>query len=291
MTTPRAVPGSRCAGTLWAAVALALLMPGAPLLADTSGPRFDQPPISPTPAADTASVPGGRIFARVILPIACAPPTLAVARVSFFGEAEKYLGATITLNFHRATVDCPTPARDTPMVVPLGVFTRPGKYSLELRDLDNGCCSPDDPAAGLVDSEVFDIAPAACEGLCLRGGQFEVTGQWTTGESSGEAHPSTLTSETGGLWFFSPDNVEVVVKVLDGCAVNDHWWVFVTGLTDVGVTLRVTDVEGHRQRTYTNARGHAFVPITDTRAFSCSTTHPPGSLMQDPRGAHPGAAR
>ena len=38
-----------------------------------------------------------------------------------------------------------------------------------------------------------------------------------------------------------PGNIEVFAKVLDGCAVNGHYWVFVGGLTDVEVELAVVD--------------------------------------------------
>ena len=39
--------------------------------------------------------------------------------------------------------------------------------------------------------------------------------------------------------FFSPDNVEVVVKVLDGCSRNGHFWVYAAGLTDLRWRLQV----------------------------------------------------
>ena len=36
-------------------------------------------------------------------------------------------------------------------------------------------------------------------------------------------------------WFFQAENVEAVVKVLNGCGINDRYWVFAGGLTDVKV--------------------------------------------------------
>src|SRR5689334_19663878 len=124
-----------------AVLTLSLLTPGAAASAVSTGPRLDQPPISPSPSVGAASVPAGRIFARLIMPIACAPPTFTVGSVSAFNGEGAYLGTTITLDFHRATVDCPAPPKDTPIVVPLGVFSRPGRYFLGVRNLD-GCCSP-----------------------------------------------------------------------------------------------------------------------------------------------------
>jgi hypothetical protein len=35
-----------------------------------------------------------------------------------------------------------------------------------------------------------------------------------------------LGADTGYFWFFEDTNVELVVKVLDGRAINGHTWVF-----------------------------------------------------------------
>ncbi len=105
--------------------------------------------------------------------------------------------------------------------------------------------------------------------LCLDGGRFEVTATYATGAGqSGAAQVVPLTPATGYLWFFSADNVEVVVKVLDGCAVNGHYWVFAAGLTDVSVILTVTDTLTGASRTYANAQGTAFLPIQDAAALA-----------------------
>jgi hypothetical protein len=62
--------------------------------------------------------------------------------------------------------------------------------------------------------------------------------------------------------------VEVVVKVLDACTFNQKFWVFAGGLTDVQVTLKVTDTKTGAVKTYDNPRGAAFQPILDTSAFA-----------------------
>jgi hypothetical protein len=43
---------------------------------------------------------------------------------------------------------------------------------------------------------------------------------------------SPLSSESGVFSFFAPTNVEVTVKVLDGRAINGHYWVFLASMTD-----------------------------------------------------------
>ena len=58
-----------------------------------------------------------------------------------------------------------------------------------------------------------------------------------------------------------------MVKVLNGCETNDRYWVFAAGLTNVGVTLTVTDGQSGAVQVYTNEDGVAFSPIQDTSAF------------------------
>ena len=79
-----------------------------------------------------------------------------------------------------------------------------------------------------------------------------------------------LTGDTGDFWFFNSANVEVIVKVLDGCVANGHRWVFASGLTNVLATITVTDVLTGVTKSYTNPQGVAFRPIQDTTAFICN---------------------
>jgi len=107
--------------------------------------------------------------------------------------------------------------------------------------------------------------------LCLgAGGRFRVEASFQrTAGGNGAAHAEPLTTDTGTFWFFRRENVELIVKVLDGCAVNGHRWVFAAGLTNVGVELRVTDTAtGAPARRYLNPAGAAFRPVQDTAAFA-----------------------
>jgi hypothetical protein len=85
---------------------------------------------------------------------------------------------------------------------------------------------------------------------------------------SGSAQTVSLTDDTGYLWFFAPSNVESVVKVLNGCGVNGHYWVFAGGLTNVNVHLTVTDMKTNKSVTYTNPQNTEFKPVQDTSAFA-----------------------
>lgn len=107
--------------------------------------------------------------------------------------------------------------------------------------------------------------------LCLDGARYRVQAGWTKPDgASGQGHATGLTSDTGYFWFFDASNVEVVVKVLEGCTTNAHRWVFASGLTNVFVNLTVTDILTNSVKTYTNPQGTAFVPIQDTSAFACN---------------------
>ncbi|MDY7092008.1 MAG: Calx-beta domain-containing protein [Acidobacteriota bacterium] len=105
--------------------------------------------------------------------------------------------------------------------------------------------------------------------LCLNEGRFRVRTTWRTPDGeSGAGRAIPLTDDTGYFWFFVASNVEVVVKVLDGCPVNDFYWVFAGGLTNVEVTLTVEDTVTGQVMVYQNPVRTAFQPIQDTRAFA-----------------------
>lgn len=120
-----------------------------------------------------------------------------------------------------------------------------------------------------------DAPPPACiadgDTLCLNNGRFKVEATFDTGSQSGNAQVVKLTDETGYLWFFSSSNVEVVIKVLDGCPLNDKFWVFIAGLTNVRVALVVTDTQTNVSKTYTNPPNTKYVAVQDTSAFATCT--------------------
>ena len=106
--------------------------------------------------------------------------------------------------------------------------------------------------------------------LCLNGGRFQVRTAWqTNGGNTGSGQAVTVTGDTGYFWFFGADNVELVVKVINGCAApSPSYWFFAAGLTNVGVDLTVTDTKTGVTRTYHNPVNQPFAPIQDTGAFA-----------------------
>lgn len=109
---------------------------------------------------------------------------------------------------------------------------------------------------------------------CLNNGRFRVRATYDTGSQTGNGGAVRLTSDTGYFWFFGNANVEMVVKILDACSFNNRFWVFAGGLTDVGVSLNVTDTQTGQTKTYTNPRGTAFKAIQDTEAFATCGSSP-----------------
>ncbi len=105
--------------------------------------------------------------------------------------------------------------------------------------------------------------------LCLQDSRYAVEIQWQT--ASGQAGPGIVarsgTNDSGMFWFFDARNWEVLVKVLDGCALNENVWVFGASTTDLGYVLRVTDTVTGAVRQYRNEPGRAAGAITDETAF------------------------
>ncbi len=128
------------------------------------------------------------------------------------------------------------------------------------------------------------------EALCLGAGQrFRVKLDWRTEQgTSGVGMPTGLTTDTGYFWFFDAANVEVVVKVLDGCALNDRFWIFAGGLTNVETTMTVTDSATGQQRVYRNTLGQPFQPILDTDGLSGCSASPKPRESGRPDGMVPG---
>ncbi|HEX7181223.1 MAG TPA: hypothetical protein VF756_05230 [Thermoanaerobaculia bacterium] len=112
------------------------------------------------------------------------------------------------------------------------------------------------------------------EDLCLNGGRFRVRAAWETPRGErGTGRAVQLTADSGYFWFFEADNVEAIVKVLDACARSQHYWVFSTGLTNVGVRLTVEDLRTGAVKEYVNPASTPYAPRLDTSAFrTCGTS-------------------
>jgi hypothetical protein len=106
--------------------------------------------------------------------------------------------------------------------------------------------------------------------LCLLDSRFRVTATYRIAAgATGSAQAAPLTADTGTFWFFSPSNVELVVKAIDACELEgfENFWIFAAGTTDVEVELRVEDTVAGGEKVYRRPLGAPFSPVLDSAAF------------------------
>lgn len=105
--------------------------------------------------------------------------------------------------------------------------------------------------------------------LCVSSNRFRVQVRWATSNGqSGDGHAVAITGDTGYFWFFDAANVEMVIKVINACSFASRYWVFAGGLTNVQVTMTVTDTNTGIVKTYNNPQNAPFQPVQDTNAFA-----------------------
>ncbi|REJ74053.1 MAG: hypothetical protein DWQ36_09225 [Acidobacteria bacterium] len=106
--------------------------------------------------------------------------------------------------------------------------------------------------------------------VCLQN-RFVVAINWNTASNSGLATPvRSGTNDTALYWFFGETNWEVMIKVLDACGLNGHYWVFIGALTDQGYSISVGDAQTGQVNAYSNFLGDQAPAVTDTTAFPCN---------------------
>lgn len=115
----------------------------------------------------------------------------------------------------------------------------------------NGACEPD------------------AETLCLHEGRYELRADWSTGDGNGGAAKVVpkATRDSGLFRFFDAENWEILIKVLDGCAVNGRHWVYGASTTDLSYEIRVRDTVTDEVKVYRNEPGRPAPAITDGKAF------------------------
>lgn len=127
-------------------------------------------------------------------------------------------------------------------------------------------------------TETFTVADAA-DAVIVQG-SYRLSIAWQTPDgNTGDASPVALSStafvnldeQASALFtYFDPTNWETLVKVLDGCAINGHRWVFLAAATDVEFTLTVDDLASDLPPyTYTSPAGSFTPPLADTSAIPC----------------------
>jgi hypothetical protein len=136
--------------------------------------------------------------------------------------------------------------------------------------------------------------------LCLNGGRFRVNVRWRTGSGdTGTGKAVVLAGgQTGMFWFFDSANIELIVKVLDGTSLNNFYWTFYGGLSDVSYWITVTDTQTGQSKTYANPQGNfcgaadtASLPAagSSTASFLLPAEEPAAETLADKAGCAAGA--
>jgi plastocyanin len=114
-----------------------------------------------------------------------------------------------------------------------------------------------------------DAPPGTCTAdantLCL-GGRFKVTVAWVSNSAKGAGITVPLPGnpDSGLFYFFASNNIEMLIKVLNGCSLTHSYWIFFAATTNVQFTVTVVDMTAGKTKFYLNPLNQAAVPVQDT---------------------------
>jgi hypothetical protein len=163
----------------------------------------------------------------------------------------------------------------------LWLFTSFGNiYSADAANIGGGVSGPDFAAFPTPDGTFayfaegvfpasFHCVPSTTAACLFNRFKVEVTYDATPGNGSGPANVVLESPQSVKFTFFDPTNIELILKVLNGCGLNNNWWVFAGGLTDVGVAIKVTDTSTGAVKSYNSTKHQLFQAFADTGAFGC----------------------
>lgn len=115
-----------------------------------------------------------------------------------------------------------------------------------------------------------DPCMADNETACMVNNRFSLKITWTDfdGNNGTGKVVSAGSDNSVLLWFFDPNNWEVLGKLLNGCTINNHFWFLAAATTNVQYTMTVTDTQTGLEKVYSNPLGNASPAIIDTSAFA-----------------------
>jgi hypothetical protein len=244
-----------------------LLVPGSPLTAATAPGSLDEIRASQrvTPALAAALEQQERV----------------VAKVYFQGP----MSAGKTLDLQRS----PDRAQVSPVVVELAQEMLPGKLRLldqvlvqalqgtvDARVVQSFLHNPQVLSIDLAETTVLPeieesrlVAKTTCvpssTRACVRGTRFALNVYFGSGGTP--AGVATSSADSAVFWFSSSTNWEVVAKVLDGCAINNHFWIFTAGATTLTYVVDVYDTTTGTIVAFGNTCPNAYTTLD---VFKCS---------------------
>lgn len=114
----------------------------------------------------------------------------------------------------------------------------------------------------------FSATPAEfSQKALLNSGRFEVEVDWTSDTGTGKGSSILATDDSASFFFFDSSNMDLLVRVLNSCNINDRYWVFASSTADVEYTITVTDTNTRTAESF-NSLGTAAPSISDTEAFA-----------------------
>ena len=109
------------------------------------------------------------------------------------------------------------------------------------------------------------------ETSCLQDSRYEVEVEWqgSDGGFSAARVVHAGTNDSGLFSFFDGDNWEMLIKVLDGCSINGHVWVYAASATSLPFELSITDTATGEVYRYSKG-AEEFGALADPAAFENS---------------------
>jgi hypothetical protein len=147
------------------------------------------------------------------------------------------------------------PINRTNAIIPVGV-ENPSTFRVRAVLAQVGAVSDWSGLVSFTPLDPLNAGPCVSGGrdLCLMNNRFRVRVDWRIPETDafgrGVARRFRISNESGTFWFFDPDNIELVVKVLDGRPVNNFFWVFHGGLSHIEYWVTVVDTVADTTRTF-----------------------------------------
>ncbi len=245
--------------------------------AGSRDPDPEPPPPPPTLSAANARAPESS--GEVVFDVRLSAATGSVVRVDYATrDGAAKAGADYTAT--EGTLRFPAGSTSRRIRVPVSDDGRyeaaPETFTLTLRRPVNATLAGGGSSLTVTGTILDDDDPqpegpcvADARTRCLRDSRYAVTVDWRkAGSESGAGRASPEGTDDSALFtFFSRDNWEVLIKVLNGCSVNGHMWVYGASTTDLGYVIRVTDTATGAVKGYHNEPGLRAPAITDVTAF------------------------
>jgi hypothetical protein len=213
------------------------------------------------------------------------------SNISFFGLGPTFTLGTLMGGFHFSNVDSHLLAPFTPppngcyfITVALEEFDGSQFGYVDLVTFTAGGVA--DPGGSGFDLFAFGVPSSSCANstgtcsrtattACLLSSRFQVRVSFVNASSSGNGTVMSFGStraendESVFLYFTDPSNFEMGLKILDACVLNNHFWVFIGGLTNQGWTVQIVDTSNGHSVVYQNPLNRLTPTTADTSALVC----------------------